>query len=252
MKGYVEMEQQQSEYRNRLKQAVSSEQPPPYLEARVRARLSEVRRPRPLFWRFAPAGLAAALCGIALLGYLAVGPRYRKLEQSRYIARVTSAVSSLIRVGLGDHIHCAVFGEYPASPPPAEQFVAELGPKYRDLIELAHDKVPSNYKLYEAHQCRFEGRRFVHLTMKDRDRFLSLIITKKSAEESLAASNLVPALKQAGITFYQSSADKYQIAAFETQGHLAYIVSDLSGTKNTEIMVALAPGIEGVLKHSEL
>ena len=49
------------------------------------------------------------------LGHL----RFTTASQESYIASVSNRVATLMRVGLGDHIHCAVFRKSKKTPPVA-------------------------------------------------------------------------------------------------------------------------------------
>jgi len=102
-----------------------------------------------------------------------------------------------------------------------------------------------------AHQCRYHGRRFVHLTLKKGNDLLSLVIAKKSEGESFSTVGLPQALSQAGVPFYTGKAQRFEIASFETKYHLVYIVSDMAKDQNTQLMLAVAPGIRTVLTHLE-
>src|SRR5258708_1599618 len=100
--------------RQHLKAAVETTPVPPGLETRV---LAHVRATRPQRRAFLPA--VGALAAVALLvtvyqmGYLplSLGP------QATYIASVSANVPEIMKVGLGDHIHCSVFRKYPKDPP---------------------------------------------------------------------------------------------------------------------------------------
>jgi len=41
-----------------------------------------------------------------------------------------------MKVGLGDHVHCAVFRKFPKNPPTFEEMAAKLGPEYEGLLPL--------------------------------------------------------------------------------------------------------------------
>lgn len=58
-------------------------------------------------------------------------------------------------------------------------------------------------------------------------------------------------LSQAGIPFYRSGVQRFEIASFETRDHLVYLVSDLPQQENMRMMLAVAPGVRSVLTHVE-
>src|SRR5687767_4820695 len=98
---------------NLLKRAVETQEVPANLELRVRtairANAEESAKPKSPPWRWIVPSLAvAALAVLALALFI---PRNSGIgvgqSQDDYIATVSSKVSNLMRVGLGDHIHCA-------------------------------------------------------------------------------------------------------------------------------------------------
>jgi hypothetical protein len=54
--------------------------------------------------------------------------------------------------------------------------------------------VPEQYRLMLAHTCRYHKRLFVHLTLNDASRLLSLVIARKRDGESFHTENMIPAL----------------------------------------------------------
>jgi len=241
-----------NDFKARLRSAVASEPVPPYLESRIRAQIRSSARPRGWFVRLASAAVAAAVClslGVAYqLGHL----RMTVGSQESYIAAVSNQVATLMRVGLGDHIHCAVFRKYPKTPPTAEEFVHKMGPQYAGLIPIVRNEIPSDYRMMLAHQCRYHGRPFVHLSLMNDSHLISLAITRKGGGESFAIEGMLPALTASGIPMYQSDVQRFRISAFETRDYLVYFISDLPKDRNSELMLALAPQVRDFLKHQEL
>jgi hypothetical protein len=94
-----------------------------------------------------------------------------------------------------------------------------------------------------AHECRYHGRNFVHLTFQNGRTLLSLVIAKKQDGESLDGANLLPALSKSEIPMYAAGARGFQVAALESRGFLVYTVSDLSRTDNLDVLAALAPSL---------
>lgn len=238
--------------REQLQRAVRGTEVPPYLAARVRAQIDGHRKPR--LWNSKVAWVAATAAVILGLG-VAYQIRYLRStveDQQSYIASMSSQVAALMRIGLGDHIHCAFFRKYPQNPPSTEQFVQSMGPEYSGLIPLVRKHIPETYHMDLAHLCRFDGRQFVHLVLRNDQQLLSLVITKKSPGESFETSGLLPALAHAGIPIYNSGVEHFQIASFESRDHLVYLISDLGAQRNTQLMLALAPDVRAFLKKMEL
>jgi hypothetical protein len=181
------------------------------------------------------------------LGYL----RWTANSQESYIAAVSSRVATLMRVGLGDHIHCAVFRKFPKEAPKLEDLARKLGPQYNGLIPIVRKRVPDTYRMVIAHECRYHGRRFIHLSLKSESRLLSLVIARKNDGESFEAGKVLPALAESGVSFYRAGVQRFKIASFESRDHLVYLVSDLGGEQNMEMMVALAPDLKSFLEGLE-
>lgn len=240
---------------NRARMAHESLALPVGLETRIRAALAAEQRPPKTAWLGAPAWMAAATAfalvasfGIAYqLGYL----RWTSASQDSYIASVSSRVASILRVGLKDHIHCTIYRQYPKNPPPVEHFAADLGPEYRALIPVVRQQAPAGYQLIIGHKCRYDGRQFVHLALKNSSgQILSLVIARKGQGESFQTERLPAALAHNGQSFFEGQAQRFAISAFETDSYLVYTVSDLPGEQNMRVLVALAPQVSEVLARS--
>ncbi len=235
----------------RLKAAVKSVEVPPFLDAKIRHRLHSSEKPRR---RWAVLTGATALAGLAIAAVLTyqVGTiRQTAQQQESFIVSVSSRVATMMRVGLGDHIHCAFFRKFPAQVPAREEMESALGQEYKDLIPVVREQLPQQYKLVLGHQCRYNGRRFVHLSLKSDSQLLSLLIATKRDGETFDIQGALPQLVQSGIPMYASAADRFQIAAMETSSHLVYFVSDLPGKDNTQLLAAMAPAIKTILENLE-
>jgi len=222
--------------RDRVRSAVEGVETPAYLETRIRARLRESRRPfrwMPV-WASATA-VAAVFIGVALayqFGHL----RLTVKSQEAYIGNVSNQVAEIMRVGLGDHIHCSVFRKFAKNPPSLEQFAKSMGPEFSGLIPIVRKETPEDLQLVTAHRCRYHGRPFVHLALKSNSHLLSVVIAEKGAGEALAAGQL-----------YGAGVQRFQIAAFESSDRLVYVVSDLGERQNLQIATAMAPAIRSFL-----
>lgn len=208
--------------RSRLKAAVNTQSVPPELHVRIR---EQIRTGRSGNWmdlgclragwpRWGAAGMAAALVVTTGLWVNYSTERLPALHdrtgQNTYISRVSANLAAILKLGLGDHIHCAIFRKYPKDAPPIEQMERELGPAYAGLLPVVRTAVPKAYKVIMAHQCNYAGRKFVHLTFEKDGALLSLVVARKQAGESL--DGLSPATGPAGVRIYQSAAGRYQVA----------------------------------------
>jgi len=236
--------------RQRLQQAVKAEEFPPFLQQRIQARL-RVESARPAYLN--PGWMVAAACLVVSVGvYLAYQRGSFRLNQSAqdaYAESVSQQVTPLMRVGLRDHVHCSVYRKYPENEAPKlSAMLAELGKQYEQLVHIVQNHLPEKMRLVMAHECRFKGRKFVHLTMKDQARLLSVIIARKEPGETFDVQGAIPSMAHSGIMVYREKAHRFNLAGFETSAYLVYVISDLPADANTTAMLAMAPEIRQFLE----
>ena len=238
--------------KSRLKAAVQSQSVPPELQARVRESLRKESRGSAFEWtRWAVAAAVVLIIGVAT--WVAVPQWTRptlpdladRRGQDVFIRKVSASLSAVLKVGLGDHIHCSVFRKYAKNPPSVDEMAQKMGPAYQDLVPLVKSRVPEDYRIILAHQCGYQGRRFVHLTLANGSNLISLVITRKQPGESLQALALSD--RPSGVAIYQAAAQTYDVAGFETDQFLAYVVSDLGAKQNLQIANSLAPSVHQFL-----
>ncbi|HME08737.1 MAG TPA: hypothetical protein VKG25_16895 [Bryobacteraceae bacterium] len=233
--------------RGRLRAAVRGFSVTPDIERRLSDHAGAAPRPsgtRNVMLIAAALVLSAGTAITYRLGHLRLTPGARE----SYISSISLQVSRVMRVGLGDHVNCAVFHELDRNPPPAG---AAMPPEYGDLTALVKNNLPAGYRVVTAHQCRYHGRKFIHLSATDGSGLISLVITRKAEGESFAKDHLAQLLSQSGIALYRENVQRFEIAGFETRDHLVYVVSDLSWQQNLDLMAALAPGVRDVLHRLE-
>jgi hypothetical protein len=165
--------------------------------------------------------------------------------QNAFITRVSANLASVLKVGLGDHVHCAIFRKYPKDPPPVEKMESDLGPTYSGLLPVVHAAVPEGYRVIMAHQCSYAKRKFIHLTLEKDGELLSLVIAKKQEGETL--DGLAPATHASGIPIYQSAAGRYQVAGFEAGNYFAYVVSEQKSNGNLQVAANMAASVHDFL-----
>jgi anti-sigma factor RsiW len=237
--------QERRKARTRLQNAVRGAYVPAGLEERVRDRLRQSQQPHAK--KFYPMAIAAtlAVCLGSLLTYQAIyrfgALRATTASQQSYIAAISGQVATVIRVGLGDHLHCAVIRQRSNA---AIRGIDKLPAQYKQLIPMVHQYVPADLPLSVAHECSFQGRKFIHLTFRNGRSLLSLVIARRQAGESLGATSL---LSQSGVPIYTAGVQQFQVAAFESRDFLVYTVSDLPHQKNLAVMIALAPTLRNLL-----
>lgn len=233
----------------RVRDVVRAQDASPALAVLVRDRLRQ--NPRRPWWSVSVVGanrwaaataLAVAACAAVWIAvpresFPAIGDRP---AQNAFISRISTKLSAVLRPGLADHVHCAVFRKYPVDPPAAATMLAELG-VYRDLLPAVRAAVPKEWRVVMAHQCSYLGRKYAHVTLRDGDRLISLVIARKQQGESF--SGMIPSARVNGVALYQGIAEKYRVAGFEAGQFLAFVVSDLGAPENLHIAEILSPGV---------
>ena len=231
--------------KERLQSAVRGVEPPADLEASIRARLREPRRPPLRMYSLAAAAVLLVIAGSSYFaaykrGYFRTSPQ----AQESYIASISGSVGTFMQVGLGDHVHCAVYRKYPKNPPTLEQMAASVGPQYASIIPIVRENVPADYRIILAHRCTYHGRQFVHVVLRGHDRLLSVILTRKSLTDGFSDQELGPVIREVGIQLFH-------IAAFDTRDHMVYVISDETQQQNGEIMRAMAPSLRAYINKLE-
>jgi len=217
--------------RARLRTAVREVSVPGGLEHRVRDRLRQSQQSHSKKMYLMAIAAMVAICFGSWMT-LRPGP--------------SAPLSAVMQVGYSQHVHCAVVRQRNNRPPDG---VDKLTAQFKDVLPIIRRHVPANLPLNVAHECSFEGRKFVHLTFLDGHNLLSLVIARKQGGESFAAAKLLPALAQSGIPMYVQGVDRYQLAAFETDRYLVYTISELPREKNLDVLTSLAPDLRRFLEH---
>ena len=148
--------------------------------------------------------------------------------QAVIIQKISGRLCWILRVGLGDHIHCSIFRKYPAELPAVETMLADLGLDREDLLQVVNAAVSEDGPAKcMAHQCSYAGRKFVHVTLRDGASLISLVIARREAGESFAGTR--PATFGERRPTVRILHDGYEVAGFETGDHLAFVISEVSG-----------------------
>ncbi len=240
-----------SRLRSRLKAAVERQSVPPELAVKVKER---IRARQSRTWLASGwTQMAAVAAGLAVFGifwtsnrYVAMPETIDRKVQDVYIQKVSASLAAVLKVGLGDHIHCAVY-RTPSPPATVEQMVKDLG-QYQGLLPVVKAAVPERFRIIMAHQCSYHGRKFVHFTMHDGKELVSLVIAKKQDGEIM--QGLKPAMRASGISVYQAGTDRWKVAGFEAGGYLAYVVSEMNGKANLQVAADLAHPVREFLVNA--
>ena len=146
---------------------------------------------------------------------------------------------SAMRAGLEGHIQCAIEGESEIQPYPLE-------PDYAGLDDVAR-LVPEGYKVAAAHHCSQSGRRFAHVVLQSDRGPVSLIVADRRPGEAIASRSTSQLELPDGLVLSEARAEPYEIAAFETPSHLAFVVSSLPRDTNRNIMRRIALDVRSLL-----
>lgn len=238
---------------DRLRSAVRGIEVSPDLRQRISQSLDRPLMPVSRAWpRWAMAVAAALALTIGgAVSYQLGQLRITAASREGYLARISSQVSGIMRVGLGDHVHCAVFRKYPTQPQPPEIIAADMGPEYLGLVDIVRQHIPADQKIVMAHSCSYHNRKFVHISFVDGQHLASVVIALRRPGENFASSELAPALSAQGLPVYQSKVQRFQIDAFQTNRYLVYLVSDFPDYLNNRVIAQLAQPIQQFLMHLE-
>jgi hypothetical protein len=154
-----------------------------------------------------------------------------------------------MQVGLTQHVHCAVFRQYPSEQPSVAELTKALGPQYSGLVLAMQQHLPSDFRVVMAHLCQRRGRSYIHVIARHGSSLISLLLTKKTAGEAFEA-NLRAV--EAGTALYTSQVQRFNIAGFQTSDYLVYLVSDMDQDGTLAALTAMAPQVQTVLHDSHV
>jgi len=211
----------------RLRRAVSNEPVPRDLEARVRTRLDSSSGGART--RSGLSGFGRVISSLALLAFMLGATQYYGVQKTR----------DLLRVGLDDHLHCAIEGAYPRQSNQGQanqgragnaEAMTALGP-YSPMLQPVLDQFPGD-SLVSAHRCTVGGRDYVHMILRRDQMLISVILTKRKDGETFPRT-IIPV--------HESGLAGYSISSFGAGGYLGYVVSSLPGQQNDRLAGLVAP-----------
>ncbi len=251
--------------RARMKQivrdAVTKDEAPLELMAALQKRFRTERRSFFGFnsanWVMAAAAVAVLVIGsFTALRWNRVAP-LGGVDGGNVFQTVSARVGQILRVGLTDHVHCAILsGRW-------KRFMSfddmktgtgrqALGPEFIDLVPEVQSKLGPSFKIVQGHRCTANNRQYVHLILTgDNNTILSLVITEKQSE-SFTHEDAKAVIQASGIPIYQSREGIYEIAGFESAKYLAYVVSNLNHGANLDVASRMAPVVYEHLHRLEL
>jgi hypothetical protein len=170
---------------------------------------------------------------------------------------VSARVERILRVGLVDHLHCAILSNrwkrfVSLDAMKADTGREALGQEFIDLVPAVEARLGSGFKVVQGHRCTAGERRYVHIILTgNNNAILSLVITEKR-DESFTEADAAAVINASGIPIYAGRQGTYEIAGFESQRYLAYIVSNMNRPANLDVASLIAPVIHDHLHRLEL
>jgi hypothetical protein len=242
-----------------VRDTVAKEQAPPELVAALRSRL---RTERPGFFAYNTVRWMMAAAAVLLVAIVGVGSlQWAHIVQfggdEGVVPTLSARVQELLRVGLVDHVHCAIVSQQWKRFISFDEMKAStsrqaLGPEFIDLVPAVEAKLGSEYQLVQGHRCVANHRRYVHLILTGKKgAIVSLVITEKN-NESFSQSDAVAVMRASGIPIYRDRQGALEVAGFESDKYLAYVVSNLDRATNLNVASLMAPVVYSHLHKLEL
>ena len=227
--------------REALRRAVAKQSCPEGLREAVHERLRAAQSG--YFMGLRITSWAVAVAALALVMFAgAASQQWLRVRRGRQL------VSSVLALGVSDHLQCAIKGHnYPEVANPPDQLRAKLGPEYAGLLQVVAARLPG-FQVLEAHICSVPGspRKYVHFITRGRGTILSVILTKRE-RESLPAGRFLVAETSGGINLYKAHMDEMDVAGFESKDYFGFAVSDLGQNEVMQIATKLAPAVRNAL-----
>jgi anti-sigma factor RsiW len=239
------------ESRARLRRAVrtavqGTEGAPVDLRDRIRARVREeapTAKATPIAaWRSLAA--AAAVILVAVGGWAAL--RYGDDARESAARTETAVDAAFLDVGLKHHVHCIDARPPGAAAPSLEALETKLGPQYAGIVPVVHERIPGDLALVDAHDCRSNGRRFIHIVLRRGDGLVSLLVTDREGA-ALPREDAIGAIEASGLRVQSTSEGGLGVSGFATPDHLVYVVSGVTSVPASQIAAAVGPAVRDFL-----
>lgn len=230
-----------------LKRAVMQEYAPAALRERIG---NDLRRSRG--FSLNTFSLAVAAVAAVLVIAVVTFTLYKSSTTSKPLslqANVSTGdvTGQILKIGYDDHVFCAIDHNLANKQFTPEQINTALGPEYAGLVALVKQKMPKDFVVAVGHHCRYNGREFVHLIIRNGDDRVSLVITRKTGE-AFPAGGAATVLQASGAPIYEASWHNIQVAGMETPEYLVFVISTESLDDNQQLASRLGPVVSEFLK----
>ena len=234
--------------RELLKGAVLKDSAPMDLQERISRR---IRKDSSASWQRWMLVAAATVAFIAAASGAFLLLNRGTPADSDALSAARNANAHLLKIGLDDHVHCAVDSGFANRVFTEEEMREKLGPDFSGLVATVKEKMPDNYRVVVGHRCKVNGREFIHLILKSPGTALSLVLTKKDGE-SFSEDKVAAVIESSGVPIQEARIKDLEIAGFETRDYLAFVVSDLGRKENLQMASTLIPAVREFLTIQEL
>ena len=206
-----------------LRRAIENEPVPRDLEARVRARLASPRR---------AAGWGRLVSSLVMLVIVMGGVLFVSHRKT----------SDLLALGVNDHVHCAIAGNYPRQTMRV-QMTEGLGPQFAPMLEPVIEAADMD-SIVSAHRCTIMGRSYVHVILRRGQMLLSVILTRRGNGDVFPGDEMARMVHHSEVPMHDARMAGYSVAGFESGEWLGYVVSAMPDTRNRELAERIAPVVE--------
>jgi anti-sigma factor (TIGR02949 family) len=242
-----------------VKRAVEQETAPALLLASVRSTIRRRRSffdPGPRQWAMAAVAIAVLVAG-GVIAVRTVNFFAPVMDSGRDSLELISVqAQEVMRVGLVDHVHCAIVAgkwkEFLSFEHMKEETSrSAMGPEFIGLIPLLKERLGSNFQIVQGHRCVTNHRRYIHVILTGgKGTILSLVITEKNGE-AFNRAGIAATLVASGVPLYRAYEGQLEIAGFETNRYLAYVVSNLDREGSLKVASDLVPPVYEFLRRLE-
>lgn len=144
-----------------------------------------------------------------------------------------SGFSTVVHAAVGDHRFCVVAFNLTERPIP----LAQAAQRYDDPADLALERVElpptmlsgGPIRIVERHSCVYDGRRFAHLIFLYKHQPVSLVVTP---DDRLLRGWPGASAPADGSLITLPPVDGFQVVAFRSARHLAFVIAPLNGELN--------------------